>query len=267
MKIINRENDQEVVYVQKSDMMYVTHNCDSFPAALMEDFFSDIVIINGDNRNEFVRFTDPSEVDFFRKQEWIIDYRDFRNLSEAEIMDMGTSTIDELNAVAEEFNGTKNEKKKEELYKKHELLDYKFNSIREFLWFKQGHIQYSIPLVPDSEGFKFNGDGTYQMSASLEPNKILLYRVDGNALTKDEQIPRGFIETGISISLMDNSNNFVMGDYKTKNYISDDKKYLVIEFKFKDLKKTQEEETSVEVSTPKKESGIRRLVKRIFNRK
>ena len=267
MKIINKENDQEVVYVQKSDMMYVTHNCDSFPAALMNDFFSDIVIINGDNRNEFVRFTDPSEVDFFRKQEWIIDYRDFRNLSEAKIMEMGNQTVDELNAVAEEFNSTKNEKKKQELYKKHELLEFKFNSIREFLWFKQGHIEYSIPLVPDSEGFKFNGDCPYQMSASLEPNKILLYRVDGKELTKDEQIPRGFIETGISISLMDDSNNFVMGDYNTKNSISEDKKYLVIEFKFKDLKKAPVEENHTEVSEPKKESGIRRLVKRIFNRK
>ena len=266
MKIINKENGQEAVYVQKGDLMYVTHNCDSMPAALMEDFFSDIVIINGDNRNEFVRFTNPSEVEFFRKQEWIIDYRDFRNLSEDEIMNKGKEVIDKLNAVAEAFNASKNEAKREKLYNEHELLEYRLQCVKEFLWYKQGHIKYSIPLVPDSEGFHFSGDVPYEMNAGLEPNQILLFRKDGQKLTKDEQIPRGFIEMGMSIALMENTNSFVAGDYKNKNTISEDGKYLIISFEFKDLSKKEEAEPEVSVPV-KKENGIRRLVKRIFNRK
>ena len=154
MKIFNKENDQEVVYVQKGDMMYVMHSCESIPAAFMEDFFSDIVIINGDNRNEFIRFTDPDEIKFFKEQDWIVDYRELRNLSEAELMDLGREVIVELDTVAKEHNESKDEDKRAKLYTRHELLEHKFDSIREYLWFTQGHIDYSIPVVPDSEGFK-----------------------------------------------------------------------------------------------------------------
>ncbi len=271
MKIINRENDQEVVYVQKSDMMYVTHNCTSFPAALMDDFFSDIVIINGDNRDEFVRFTDPSEVEFFKKQDWIIDYLSFKDLTEEEIIGKCKSIIGELNAVIDEFNATNNEDKKQELYQKHELLDYKFNSAREFLWFKQGHVKYSFPVVPDSEGFSFSGDSTYEIKAGLEPNQILLYRLDGERLRRDEQIPVSFVQMGMSIALMETAkNNPLVGDYQTSNSLSEDEKYFIISFEFKPYEETLQEEQTEEVSVlepVKKETYIKRLVKRIFNRK
>lgn len=158
MKIFNREDGQEVVYVQKYDMMFVTHNCETMPAALLNDFFSDIVIINGDNRFEFVRFTDPAEVEFFRDQDWIIDYADYKDLSEEEIMEKGRGVVDELNAVAQEYNESKSEKRRAELYNRHELLDAKFDSVRQFLWYKQGHIKFSLPIEPQGDHMVYVGD-------------------------------------------------------------------------------------------------------------
>ena len=158
MKIINNENGQEVVYVQKYDMMFIMHNCDSLPAALMEDFFSDIVIINGDNRFEFVRFTDPSEVEFFKKQDWIIDYADYKDLTEEEIMEKGMGVIDEINAVAQEFNDSSSEKQRATLYDRHELLNAKLDSVKVFLWYKQGHIHFQLPVVEEDNHMVYVGD-------------------------------------------------------------------------------------------------------------
>jgi len=158
VKIINSEDGKEVVYVQNHDMMYVMHNCESMPAALMQDFFSDIVIINGNNRFDFVRFTDPTEVEFFRKQDWIINYAEYKDLSEEEIMQKGTEAVEESNAVAKEFNESRSDKERAELYNRHELLDAKIENIKLFLWYKQGHIKFPLPVKEEDSHLIYVGD-------------------------------------------------------------------------------------------------------------
>lgn len=263
MKIFNIEDDGEVVYVQKGDMAYVTHSCDTFPGALLDDFFSEMVIINGDNRNEFVRFTNPSEIEFFENQDWIINYREFVNLTEEEIIAKGKEVIDELNEVAQKHNESKDAEEKDKLYRRHELLEYKLQSIKEFLWYKQGHIKYDIPVVPDSKGFFSVGERNsgYQMRLSLEPNKVLLYKKDGQRFTKEDKIPKEFIEMGVSVAIKSrNKNSEEHDDYETTSSLSEDGKYLIIEYKPKSLEKKQEEKKT-------EEKGIRRLVKKFFGGK
>ena len=86
VKIINKENNEEVAYVQKGDLGFMMHSCDGVPAAFLDEFFNNIVIINGDNRREFVRFNNPKIVKWLKDQDWIIDYRNYVKLSEDSIM-------------------------------------------------------------------------------------------------------------------------------------------------------------------------------------
>ena len=66
MKIFNKENGKEVVYVQKGELAYLMHSCESIPAAIVEDFFSEIVIITGDNKDEFVKFEIRVKLNFLK---------------------------------------------------------------------------------------------------------------------------------------------------------------------------------------------------------
>ena len=262
MKIFNKENNEEVAYVQKGDLGFMMHSCDGVPAAFLDEFFNNIVIINGDNRREFVRFNNPKIVKWLKDQDWIIDYRNYVNLSEDSIMKKGRRIGFDLNETIEKHNSLPHGKERAKEYSKYELLGYKFDAIKEFLWYKQGHIKYDIPLVPDSEGFKLDSGEKYDymMQASLDPHKILLYRKDGKPLSKTEDdIPTAFIDSGLSIAATEGKdNNTLTGDYVVKTELSEDEKYLVFVFH------NMENENKKEV---KKENVVKRKIKSLFNKK
>lgn len=274
MKIINREDGQEVVYLQKGDLAYLMHNCDTVPYAFVDDFFSDVVIIDNSNRDEFVRFTNQSEVDFAKEQDWIIDLRDYIMLNEDELVDAGKKVAEEDAEIIKKHNEANNDEARMKLSQQHNLLEYKFYSIRDFLWYRQGYIKYNIPQVPDSEGLTIKGDNDigFIMKSSIDPYKLLIYKRNGEPINSEEEVPREFINNCMSLAVMEKmEKDAFFGYYVTKDYLSEDKKYYVLEFKImtmdKEAKEEKKEEPKKEDNRPIKEKGIKRLIKSIFNKK
>ena len=269
MKIINEEANKEVIYVQKGDMAFIMRSSDSVPASFLDDFFTDIIIINGYNKDDFIKFSKPEQIKYLKEQEWIIDYREFMKYNEDEIKEKGQEVLEKMNTIAFIFNNSDSDEERFKLHIKYELLEYELQSIKEFLWYRQGHIDLSIPLVPDYKGFSFVGDENYAytIQASLDPNKLLLFRKDNAELTKEEKISRDFIQMGMSIAIMEkNKKDSFFGDYVVNNSLSDDNKYLIIEFKTNKLEE-KEENT---IQNNKKENIPRRVknwVLSLFNKK
>jgi len=148
MKIITGH----AAYVQKNDIAYLNQTNLAIPASIfMKVFGNGIVIIDDSNRYEFVEFNLPEEIDFFKGINWMIDYNEVKDLSEEEIISLGQSIAQEKNIIAQRFNSMSlNERKKnEELVLQWELLDFKMYSLRDALWFKQGHIKIELPMEVD----------------------------------------------------------------------------------------------------------------------
>lgn len=271
MKIFNIENGVKKVYVQMNDIIMLNHTAASIPASIFEKVFSDVVIVDDSNRMDFVEFTKPNEIKFFESLDWIVDYKKVRDFKEEEIKEKGQEIANEMNRIAEKYNSMndKQKEKNQSLMLKHELLKYKMNSLAEILWVKQGHITMPFPIVPDSDGFSFVGNDQceHEIRASLDPNKILLYRKDGKKLSKDEKIPRGFVQMGISIALMEKGKtNEFFGNYEMSNSLSEDSQYFITEFKVRSYDETPKEEKQPEEKQPE-EKGIKGFVKRLFNKK
>ena len=57
------------VYVQNNDLQYLLRTCDgiSIPSSIINKVFGDVFIVTDDNRYEFVEFSNPEDVDFFRE--------------------------------------------------------------------------------------------------------------------------------------------------------------------------------------------------------
>ena len=277
MKIFNEENGVKKVYVQMNDLMTLINTDQSIPSSVFEKVFSDVVIVNDSNRMDFVEFDKPNDIKYFESIDWIVDYKEIRDLSEEEIKNRGKEIASEMNRIAERYNSLSDDQKyhNQSLIQKHELLDYKMKYLAEILWVKQGHKQMPFPVVPDSDGFSFVGDAAseYEIRGSLDPYKILLFRKDGKELSSEERIPQGFLQMGMSIAIMDlNHYKTFAGGYETSNSLSEDKKYLITEFKVKryednneneEIQESLEEEKEEEI---KEEKGIKRLVKRFLNR-
>lgn len=144
MKIIT----DNAVYVQKNDIAFLNQTDLAIPASIfMKVFGSGIVIIDDSNRYEFVEFEAPEEIEFFKGIDWMIDYNEVKDLSEEETMALGQSIAEMRNSIAQKFNSMPPEKRKRNMnmVSQCELLDFKFYSLRDVLWFKQEHIKIELP--------------------------------------------------------------------------------------------------------------------------
>ena len=298
MKIFNVEDGVKKVYVQKNDLGMMGHAIDVVPATIynkmmfgtrevpetddpVEYMMSGITIIDNSNRMEFLEYSEPHEIKFFEDQDWIIDYKELRYLSEDELKERMDALVDEMNAIAEKYNAMSEEErgKNQDLATRHELLDYKLHTIPLVRWIQKGEEQIPFPVVPDSDGFKFSKDDIeYQIQGSLDPNKILLFRKDGKPLEKNEKVPNGFIQMGMSIAIMERQDkNLFVGDLEVKHSFSDDQKYFITEYKItepvKDEEEREEEMPEEQENAPEapvkqtQERGLRRLLNRLLGKK
>lgn len=119
----------------------------------MKVFDRDVIIINNRNRYDFVEFDAPEEIEFFKGIDWMIDYNEVKDLSEEGIITLGQSIVKEKNRIAQKFNSMEiNERKRNMgMVTQCELLDFKMYSLRDFLWFKQGHIKMKLPASVKTE--------------------------------------------------------------------------------------------------------------------
>ena len=157
MKIITNNS----VFVKKNDIAYLNQSDLAIPASIfMKVFGSGVVIIDDSNRYDFVEFNAPEEIEFFKGIDWMIDYNQVKDLSEKETIALGQSIAEEKNEIAQMFNSMTPEQRKENvnMVSRCELLDFKMYSLRDVLWFKQGHIKMELP-----EGVEF--------PAGFEPEK------------------------------------------------------------------------------------------------
>ena len=83
MKLFNKEKGKEVVYVQLQDIMYLMNDTDlSVPASIFVKTFGKTTIVNDKNRFNFLKFDKEDEVEFFKKLDFIIDYSEYRDLTD-----------------------------------------------------------------------------------------------------------------------------------------------------------------------------------------
>lgn len=148
MKIIT----DDAVYVQKNDITYLNQYLSlsnlPIPSSIFEKVFgSNIIIIDNSNRYEFIKFDKPEEIEFFQGIDWMIDYNKVKDLSEEEIIALAKSIAEENNEIARRFNSMTPEERKKNINMafQYELLDFKICSLRDILWFKQGHIKMDLP--------------------------------------------------------------------------------------------------------------------------
>lgn len=243
MKIFNKENDKEKVYVQKKDLMMLK-SADYFfkyrYVNFVEKNYNCIDNTSSDSNDLFIEFDEKDEVDFFKDIDFIIDYKKVRNYSLKDIKE-------EMNEIKEEIRNlefrciSSDHEEKERIFARIQILEYKCKSYIELIKIKKNQKKILFPHAIDSNGLKV-GDkdySKYQFSALLDPNKIALHRKDGSPFRSGEDISQSFYFYGIKKYLCNMSeNNEFLTQYETETYMSSDNKQLIVEFKFKPYKKS-----------------------------
>ena len=150
MKIIT---DNEA-FVQFNDLEFLQSTDLAIPASIfLKVFGNEITIIDDRNRYNFVRFTEAEDIEYFKQLDWMVDYNETKDLSEEELISLIEKTLDEMDSISNAYGliPTNQAKKRRELAKTFSLLEFKFYSLRDILWYKQGHISLNLPEIETIE--------------------------------------------------------------------------------------------------------------------
>lgn len=108
-----------VVYLQKYDAVFMLHELNSIPAGMLEHFFDNdegYIFMNGfdDGLTFDIEIKDPNSADWIMKQDWIINFDDYRKRKAEEVESFMQDFIDYIEAKLEAFNEDGPAKKNEE---------------------------------------------------------------------------------------------------------------------------------------------------------
>ena len=144
MKIIT----DNCIYVQKSDLDALGTYPIPMPLSIYLKYFKDgINLCEGNSVYSFVKFEDKNEIDFFKKLDWMVDYKEFSQLSDEELMELGKKLSRQSRELASLYESMSDDEKlnNRTLFIKHELLEYKIHSIAEIIWIKLRLIRITMP--------------------------------------------------------------------------------------------------------------------------
>ena len=80
MKLMNKENYMDVMYIQIKDLIEIIKykELDDIPSELIE-------LSNLPDKEQFVRITDLNSITFFLAQRYIIDYKQYRYMTGGDV--------------------------------------------------------------------------------------------------------------------------------------------------------------------------------------
>lgn len=94
MKIFNKENGIEKVYVQEKDIKKLWEFCSNIPNSIYANF-------NDEEKNGFIEYSSKEEVEFFKTVDWIIDYKKFVKLSKEDLEECMTELQNQMKILQE----------------------------------------------------------------------------------------------------------------------------------------------------------------------
>lgn len=144
MKIITND----AAYVQKNDIAYLNQTDLDIPASIyLKACETGTFIVDDSNRYEFIRFNKSDEIQFFKNQDWILDYNQVKDKTEDELIEYGEKIITQYNELAETFNALSEQEQMQntELDMQCDLLAFKLFSLQEFIFYRKGLLEMQLP--------------------------------------------------------------------------------------------------------------------------
>ena len=229
MKIFNVENNVEKVYVQVGDIYLLDYLNRDMPSSIYEKAFGHpkvrkgIVMPNLTQDKLFIEFTEKEEVAFFKADIYIFDYKEIIKMPEEEIIELSKSFDIAKEEITMVFEG-------EDIFRARTVFDYKKDELKKILSLKKGENKnIELPLVEDSEAFSYDDYsdfGMYRIGTSLEPNKFLISKKTQEKILP-KSVPAELVYNGIARALSKTQTS--LSNYSLKPYISENKKYLIVE--------------------------------------
>lgn len=117
------------------------------PESIYTKVFTGITIVNDSNRFDFVSFDEAHEVKFFRELEFVIDYDQYKELTDEQLGEKGQKLVMKANEIAEKWNSMSSDEREQNsnLFQEHENIEYMLNFLSEIYAIKHGKRSMPFP--------------------------------------------------------------------------------------------------------------------------
>ena len=154
MKLIFKDK----AYVQLNDLMRLCDSDIPVPLSIMRKITgTNGRVVNKDNRYNYLKFTSEDDIEYIKKQTWMIDYNEVKRKSEDELLNDLGEVAKEWEQAIIEYNKLTNEEQetRQDLIDKKELLSFKYYSLRDVLMYKRGDTELSFPTEKSLKNILF----------------------------------------------------------------------------------------------------------------
>lgn len=150
MKILTENG----LYIQKSDLILLQNTKIGIPLKVQKDINKNN--ISESNPNEFIRFTKEETINYFKDQEWIVDYKLVNAMSHEQIIRIYKVLKDEINILNHRIFLAKNADITllNILYLERELLNHKLKDILKIIQLKNEGLIISLDEYENKGGIK-----------------------------------------------------------------------------------------------------------------
>jgi hypothetical protein len=157
IKILINENNIPKIYVQLRDILYLKENDVDMPNSIIKKVFPDNQsIINKNNVLSYISFSDETEIEFFNRQDFIIDLNEYKNLSLKAIEEKGNQLVELINKIAIKYNDLNNEDREinRDIKQMYNHLKYKFDSIAYIYSLRQKELSPAF-IKNDTKAYQY----------------------------------------------------------------------------------------------------------------
>lgn len=225
MKIFDEKNSK--VYVQISDLLYLHKRkyniLDSIKAKV---YFDNSTYIDA---YSFLEFNKKEEIEYFRNLDFILNYSDYCDIEQDELIDRITNLEKEIEYYRKEImekiiieynhNVGSSPNENDILVNKLISKEFLFNSLSELLFMKRNN---SMPIFKKSNEAVYQED-IYQIKSAIRNNEFIICKEDNSKMDEFDIIPSGFCQRGLNF-LLEGENI----KYTYQNKMEDDNKKMVI---------------------------------------
>ncbi len=193
MKILNKEQNKLVLYIQEKDLKAIASLEEKTPWYLngLLSQFGDYHNY-GPSDNNWHRITGPKKIKFLDSLDWINDYRELRELSPEELKTRITEISSQIEGETHTYMHSLNPKQKNESGLRRKKLNQQVKDLHDFLAAKTGKIE--PPTLPDTMDyfaptFILPFESGYAIGVHINGEEFVMEKINFQPFTATDSIP------------------------------------------------------------------------------
>ncbi len=133
-------------YIQFKDLLLIINSADSYPIIFLE-LLNNKEFIKQQKLNDFIKFDNFNIIEYLKTVDWIIDYHEYENLDEVDLLKKIENSLEELNRTVNIYMVLDDsENMKIKYFKKsYQKLENKIGDLKEVLLYKNKKSNLKFP--------------------------------------------------------------------------------------------------------------------------